>query len=57
MSVGAGATSILNSVSFWALIAALGSCSIIIVGAMINGMLKSRAEERKALKESMVKHG
>ncbi len=37
-------TSFLNSVSFWALVAALGTAGIIISAAMIRGMLQARAE-------------
>ena len=36
--------SFLNSVSFWALVAALGTAGIIISAAMIRGMLQARAE-------------
>jgi len=38
--------SLLNSVSFWALMAALGAAGIIITVAMIKGMLEARAEEQ-----------
>ncbi len=44
-------------VSFWALVAALGTAGFIITGAMVKGMLKSRAEEKQALTESVAKHG
>ncbi|WP_136809990.1 sulfite exporter TauE/SafE family protein [Desulfosediminicola flagellatus] len=37
---------VLNSISFWALIAALGVAAIIISVAMINGMLQDRAEKQ-----------
>ncbi|MDH3349359.1 MAG: sulfite exporter TauE/SafE family protein [Desulfobulbaceae bacterium] len=36
--------SFLNSVSFWALIAALGTAGIIITAAMIKGMVQAKAE-------------
>ena len=38
----------LNIVSFWALMAALGTAGIIITVAMIKGMLQARAEEKSA---------
>ena len=40
--------SLLKSVSFWALIAALAVAGIIITVAMIRGMLQARAEERQS---------
>jgi len=49
----ANMTSLLNSVSFWALIAALGSAGIIITAAMAKGMLEARAEERMMLQEEV----
>lgn len=50
-------SSLLESVSFWALMAALGSAGIIIAAAMIKGMMEARAEDRvKALREG-VSHG
>jgi uncharacterized membrane protein YfcA len=39
--------SVLNSISFWALVAALGSAGIIITGAMIKGMTRAKAEKRE----------
>jgi len=55
MSVSSGMAHLLNSVSFWALIAALVSCSVIITVAMIIGMMKDRAEriEGKMLEEAV----
>lgn len=50
-------TAMLEAVSFWALMAALGSAGIIIAVAMIKGMMEARAEDRvKALREG-VSHG
>jgi uncharacterized protein len=49
--------SLLESLSFWALIAALGFASIIITASMVKGMLAARAEDRvKSLREG-VSHG
>ena len=50
--------SLLNSVSFWALMAALGSASVIISAAMIKGMLDARSEQKgvQAFQEE-VSHG
>lgn len=41
-------SSVLNSVSFWALMAALAVAGVIISVAMFKGMMESRAEERQA---------
>ncbi len=41
-------TSVLNGISFWALIAALGTAGIIITGAMIKGMREAKKEEQLA---------
>jgi len=38
--------SVLNSVSFWALVAALGTAGIIITAAMIKGMASAKQEEK-----------
>ena len=46
MSISDGLGKVLNGISFWALIAALGSCAFIIVTAMTKGILKDRAEKR-----------
>jgi uncharacterized membrane protein YfcA len=46
-------TSLLNSVSFWALIAAMGFAGVIISAAMVKGMLEARAEERMMLQEEI----
>ena len=48
MEVSGKMTSILNFVSFWSLIAALVTCSLIISVAMIMGMMKDRAERIEA---------
>jgi hypothetical protein len=37
---------LLNSISFWSLMAALGSAGIIITAAMVKGMLEARAAEQ-----------
>jgi len=39
---------ILHEVSFWALVAALGTAGIIITGAMISGISRARAEKQQA---------
>ncbi len=57
MNVNSGMEHVLNSISFWALVAALATAGIIITGAMVKGMMQSRAEERHALQESVAKHG
>ncbi|MDH3330034.1 MAG: sulfite exporter TauE/SafE family protein [Desulfobulbaceae bacterium] len=49
--------SLLNSVSFWALMAALGAAGIIITVAMIKGMLEARAEEQIEGLQEEVSHG
>ena len=41
-----GTTALLNGISFWALVAALGTAGIIITGAMIKGMAEAKAESR-----------
>ena len=48
MSVNGGTASILNSISFWSLIAALGTAGFIITGAMIKGMRQAKKEELQA---------
>ncbi len=40
----ASTASLLNSISFWALVAALGTAGIIISAAMIRGMLQAKAQ-------------
>lgn len=47
----------LEAVSFWALIAALGSAGIIIAAAMAKGMIQARAEERESALQEGVSHG
>lgn len=37
---------VLNSISFWALVSALAVAAIIITVAMVRGMLPSRSEEQ-----------
>lgn len=41
--------SVLNFISFWALVAALGTAGIIITTVMVRGMMQARREERAAL--------
>ena len=49
---------LLESVSYWSLIAALAFAAIIITAAMIKGMMEARAEERVSqLREEGVSHG
>jgi uncharacterized membrane protein YfcA len=48
MTVNGGTASILNSISFWSLIAALGTAGFIITGAMIKGMSQAKKEELQA---------
>lgn len=38
---------LLNSISFWALVAALGTAGIIITGAMIKGMTRAKTEKKE----------
>ncbi|HSR36659.1 MAG TPA: sulfite exporter TauE/SafE family protein, partial [Desulfurivibrionaceae bacterium] len=45
----------LEAVSFWALVAALGTAGVIISGAMFKGMMSHRAEEQRALAEARTK--
>jgi len=47
----------LDSLSFWALMAALGVAGIIIAVAMIKGMLQARLEERNQTIQEAVSHG
>jgi len=49
--------SLLEGVSFWSLIAALGFATVIIAVAMIKGMVDARAEERVKSLEAEVSHG
>ena len=49
--------SMLENISFWALIAALASAGIIITAAMVKGMLQARAEERVSQLQEGVSHG
>jgi len=46
----------LNSLSFWALVAALGTAGLIITAAMIKGMTQAKAEAKGKL-EKAVSHG
>jgi len=57
MEVNANMGRVLNSISFWALVAALGTAGFIIAGAMIKGMMQAKAEESQALKEDAVRNG
>ncbi|GAB4390104.1 MAG: hypothetical protein Kow0025_19860 [Thermodesulfovibrionales bacterium] len=57
ISVSDSTVSVLNEVSFWALVAALGTSGLIISGAMIKGMMKARAEEKEAAAAEVVSHG
>ena len=43
--------SVLNFISFWALVAALGTAGIIITTVMVRGMMQARREERAELAE------
>lgn len=45
MSVNGGTASVLNAISFWSLIIALGTAGFIITGAMIKGMREAKKEE------------
>ncbi|MFH1076743.1 MAG: sulfite exporter TauE/SafE family protein [Pseudomonadota bacterium] len=58
MSVSSGATLILDKISFWALVAALGTAGIIIAWSMISGMIKVRSESREIApsREAIVSH-
>lgn len=51
-----GAT-LLNGISYWALIAALATAGIIIGAAMFKGMSAARKEERAAQRHEVVSHG
>lgn len=51
------AETLLNSVSFWALVAALGTAGVIISSAMIKGMRKAKAEEREFAEREAASHG
>jgi len=50
-------TMVLNSISFWALMAALGVAGIIISVAMVKGMVAARAEEADRISGEAVSHG
>ena len=50
-------SSILEAVSFWALIAALAFAGVIITAAMIKGMLQARAEEQAGQIQEGLIHG
>jgi uncharacterized protein len=47
----------LDTISFWALMAALAVAGIIITVAMIKGMLQARAEEKSRTGQEVVSHG
>ena len=44
MTVNSSAATVLESISFWALVAALGTAGVIITGAMIKGMKQAKKE-------------
>jgi|Deesub1362A_J573_1020465.scaffolds.fasta_scaffold00077_67 hypothetical protein len=48
--------SVLNEISFWALVTALATAGVIITGAMIKGMRKAKAEEREAAAKEAASH-
>jgi uncharacterized membrane protein YfcA len=52
-----GVAHLLDTVSYWALIAALGTAGIIITAAMIKGMATARAEERSRNAEKVLSRG
>jgi hypothetical protein len=56
-SISPATEDILNSVSFWALVTALGTAGIIISGAMIKGMKKARAEKAAFAEKEAPSHG
>ncbi len=45
--------SVLNGVSFWALVAALGTAGVIITAAMVKGMIKAKAKEKVTAAEEV----
>ncbi|MEF9476006.1 MAG: sulfite exporter TauE/SafE family protein [Candidatus Mariimomonas ferrooxydans] len=47
--LGVNTATILNGISFWALVAALGTAGIIISGAMIKGMARERTKKEEAV--------
>ena len=49
--------SLLNNVSFWALVAALATAGMIITAAMVKGMLSARAESASKAATEAVNHG
>jgi uncharacterized membrane protein YfcA len=49
MSVNPNVAYVLNQISYWALVAALGTAGFIIAGAMIKGMLADKRERSLAL--------
>ncbi len=52
-----GTAAILNSVSFWALVAALGTAGVIITFAMVNGISKAKKEAQVAGKAEAASRG
>ncbi|MHB0915338.1 MAG: sulfite exporter TauE/SafE family protein [Thermoleophilia bacterium] len=48
ITVSPGTATILDSISFWALIAALATAGVIISMAMVKGIVQSRVEEKEA---------
>ncbi len=55
--LAASTKALLNQVSFWALVTALGTAGVIITAAMVKGMLKARAERKEMLRKGAVSHG
>jgi hypothetical protein len=50
-------SSLLESVSYWSLIAALATAGIIISAAMAKGILQHRADEKRKLVQEVRNHG
>jgi hypothetical protein len=52
-----GVAHLLDTLSYWSLIAALGTAAVIITAAMVQGMAAARAEKRIGEKAEAVYHG
>ena len=52
-----GVAHMLNTVSYWALVAALGTAGVIITAAMVKGMAEARAEEKSRKNAEVLHHG
>jgi uncharacterized membrane protein YfcA len=52
-----GTAHVLNTVSFWALVAALGTAGVIITAAMLRGMAPARREEKSRQGERALSRG